>query len=155
MKDSITMYKYHGRQEYADEYALWITERLSDWIVGSKCECITGVPIHKKRLQKRGFNQAALLALKISNLTGIRYENDLLLRTKETKRQKELSAEERFFNLSDAFIYNKKNHEKIPESVLIIDDILTTGSTLDACARALKHAGVQKVCFIALCTGQV
>ena len=105
-------------------------------------EWIIPVPLHPKRLSKRGFNQSELLAEALSRRTGIPVLNDLLERKIHTDPQAGLSGKERRNNLKGAFSCKKS----LPaETVILVDDVITTGSTLSACAEALKKSGIQKV----------
>lgn len=162
MKNSVSKFKYHGRQEFAISYAKIIYDRLYDWISDLNAEVLIPVPAHKSRLKKRGYNQAALIASELSKLTKISTIDDFLIRTKKTERQKELNAEERRNNLSGAFelnpVYFKKfgeNSEEIFGSAIIVDDIFTTGSTMEECASVLRKIGVRNIYFICLCSTMI
>jgi predicted amidophosphoribosyltransferase len=101
------------------------------------------VPLHSKRLRQRGYNQAALLAGEIGRLTGLAVAEDRLVRQRDTIAQaRTATALERRANVRDAFICRKALDG---ESVLLIDDVCTTGATLDACAMAVKNAGAGSV----------
>ena len=149
---SIYRFKYNAKQEYAGYYANIIYNRLGDKIRSWDAKALIPVPIHKNRMKKRGYNQAYLIAKELSKLTGIPVENNLVKRKNETKVQKELGARERENNLKKAFIVNKNVVEL--KSVVIIDDIYTTGSTVDSIASLLKEKGVRKVYFISLSIGR-
>lgn len=151
MRKSIYSFKYNGRQEYAIFYAQQIYERLSDKIKLWNAEALIPIPIHKSKLRKRGYNQAYLIAKELSNLTGIPVKNDILIRQKNTTVQKNLNANERSSNLKNAFKI-AQNKVKL-SSAILIDDIYTTGSTIQACADALESSGVDKIYFISVCIG--
>ena len=110
------------------------------------------MPVHKSRLQSRGYNQAELVATELSRLTGIPVYKDLVRRVKKTIPQKALNIQERQNNLKKAFNINA-DVVKLNKTILI-DDIYTTGSTLDAVALELKKHGVESVYFITLCIGE-
>lgn len=135
--------RYFGT-ELARQYAAYIKEIAPDYIVP--------VPLHKGKLRQRGFNQAELLAEELAEQTGIPLYC-MLLKQKKTTDQKKLSGEQRKRNLSHAFAIDIKlcQKKKIPHTVLLIDDIFTTGSTMNACATVLKQYGVQNIYF--LCVG--
>lgn len=143
---SITRIKYTGAREYLDYYGLKSAELYGDRIKAMGIDAIVPIPVHKSRLKKRGYNQAAVLAHIIGSELGIPVYEDALCRNKKTAALKELNAAERLKNLTSAFYAGD-----IPEdmrSVLIVDDIFTTGATLEASTRCLKKAGVEKVyCF--------
>lgn len=102
------------------------------------------VPLDKRKLKKRGFNQSEEIAKEISKALKIPLIPDNLVKTKETQPQMELSEEERLINIKDAF--SVKNPDEIKnKKVLLVDDVYTTGSTMEECARVLKKAGVKEV----------
>ena len=105
------------------------------------------VPLHRSRLWRRGFNQAALVAAELSRRTGIASDALLLQRIKRTPTLKGLSLLQRRRTVAGAFSVEKaKNLKGI--RVVLVDDVLTTGSTANACARALKQAGAARVDFV-------
>lgn len=152
MSKSIYAFKYNGKREYACFYAKLIYGRLKNKIKMWDCEALVPVPVHKSKLKKRGYNQAAILAEELSKLCKIPVREDLISREKSTIVQKNLSAKDRENNLKKAFII-RKNSVKL-RSVAIVDDIYTTGSTIDAVAAKLHEAGVENVYFITLCIGR-
>lgn len=110
-----------------------------DW----KIDVILPVPLGKTRKKERGYNQAALIALPMALKLGLRYGGKNLVRVKETVSQVEYSAEQRKSNVHEAF--KARGNDLNGKNVLVIDDIITTGSTIDECAIALKGAGVKNV----------
>ena len=146
-------FKYAQRQEYAGFYAQAIRIYGGDAIQRMRPEVLVPVPIHKKKLQTRGYNQAEVLARQLTDQTGIPMEADLVLRKKNTLPQKELDHEERRRNLREAFAL-KHPDKKLPyKRILLVDDIYTTGSTVDALAALLKQAGAEEICFVAVAIG--
>lgn len=102
------------------------------------------VPLEKKKLKWRGFNQSEEIAKEVAKFFQISLITDCLLKTKRTKDQVNLSEKERKENLKGAFFI--KNREKILEKkILLIDDVYTTGTTMEECAKVLKKAGVKVV----------
>ncbi len=152
MSKSIYRFKYNGKREFASFYGRVIEERLEERIRNWNIDCMIPVPVHKSRLKKRGYNQAALIAKQISKRLDIPVYDDIVIRTHATGAQKELGALERQNNLKKAFKVTR-NVVKL-ESVLIVDDIYTTGATVDAVADCLKGAGVKRVFFVSLCIGR-
>ena len=152
MRKSIYRFKYNKRCEYATFYAEDIRRRFWDEICMMHADGIVPVPVHKSRLQSRGYNQAELVATELSRLTGIPVDKDLVRRVKKTIPQKALNIQERQNNLKKAFNINA-DVVKLNKTILI-DDIYTTGSTLDAVALELKKHGVESVYFITLCIGE-
>lgn len=152
MKKSIYRFKYGKRCEYAAFYARDICEKLSDEIRMMDADAIIPVPVHASRKRDRGYNQAELVAAELSRLTGITMYGKLVKRIRKTVPQKKLTIQERQNNLKKAFNIST-NVVKLNKTILV-DDIYTTGSTLDAVALELKRHGVTSVYFIALCIGE-
>ncbi len=151
VKNSIYRFKYHNKREYADVYAKEMMKACGHMIKMWNPDAIIPVPVHSSRLRSRGYNQAQLIAVQLGRLSGIPVDDVSLLRVKKTAPMKELGNSERIKNLQNAFQVNGK--VVIYSKVLIVDDIYTTGATFDACAKALKDAGVQRVYGISLCVG--
>jgi ComF family protein len=108
-----------------------------------KGEVIVPVPLYPKRLRERGYNQASLLAKELGRLVGLPIVEDSLIRVKDSVPQaRTRSAIERHQNVQDAFACNQRLEGR---QILLIDDVCTTGATLDACASALKAAGASSV----------
>jgi ComF family protein len=110
----------------------------------SHIDMVMPVPLHRKRLRQRGFNQALLLAHRMSEQYGIPLVFDNLERVRPTRPQVELSGEERVKNVTGAFAlrFPKKVEDK---HILVIDDVFTTGATMNECAAVLKRAGSSQV----------
>lgn len=164
--------KYNNKREYLDFFGAAMAKRYGNIIRRMEVDAIVPVPVHQSRLRKRGFNQAELLANVLGERLGIPVRPELLVRTKRTLPQKELSASERLKNLSGAFsageaLTGKHVSKRIkaawePEEsnlgktlkvrrVLLVDDIYTTGSTIEACSRVLRAAGVECVYAAVIC----
>ena len=106
-------------------------------------QLILPVPLHRHRLRQRGYNQALELARPLARSLRIPYRWDVLHRTRHTDAQTSLTAIERRRNLRNAFALRKD--AQLPAHVVLLDDVFTTGTTLDECARVLKRAGVERV----------
>ena len=152
MKKSIYQFKYGGRQEYAAFYAKEMGKRLGRKAASWKADALIPIPLHRSRQKKRGYNQAALIAEELGKQMQLPVIKDLLVREKKTTAQKNLSAAERENNLKRAFKI-ERNDVKL-NSVILVDDIYTTGSTIDAAAQCLKEAGVEKIYFLVLSIGK-
>ena len=110
------------------------------------CDVILPVPLHRLRLWQRRFNQAAFLSQLISQQTGIASLTDVLLRQRDTKRQVGLDASQRQKNVRKAFAVALERQQAIEgKTVLLVDDVRTTGATANACAEVLKQAGAARV----------
>lgn len=159
MKDSLSRFKFHDRREYAKTYAAGIVKIHGRWIRDLHPDIMIPVPVHKKKYIKRGYNQAQVLADQLSLLTGIPVNARILLRTSETKAMKNLGPVQRAINLQKAFTADIRELNRAEKScklkkVLLVDDIYTTGATMDACSRALISAGIQEVYAVTAATGQ-
>lgn len=151
IKKSIYQFKYHNKREYGGFYGKEISEKLGKRIKMWNPEAIVPVPLHKSRLIKRGFNQAEVLAQNIGKNLDIPVRNDIIVRCEKTRPQKELTDRDRRKNVENAFKINKNIVEL--KRLILVDDIYTTGSTIDACADVLKRSGVQEVYYVSLSIG--
>lgn len=157
MKESLSNFKYHSKKEYAKFYIDELTRLYGNQIRKLEPDVIVPVPIHRSKLLDRGYNQADILAKGFGGRLGITVLSDLLIRKKKTVPQKNLSDIERLRNLSEAFQLNDtvmKNYRKQMKRVLLVDDIYTTGSTIEACTNVLKRNDIAEVYFIVLCIGK-
>ena len=131
--------KHGDRLDLAKPSARWM---VSNGIDVLNVDIIVPVPLHWSRFLKRRYNQAALLGASVSKITSIKQIPDMLVRHKRTPAQKGLSRSERLENQRGAIKINKRLQPVIKGSnVLLIDDVMTTGATLSACAEACKEAG--------------
>lgn len=151
-KKSMAAVKYKNKREYLDFYAEAALHFCGERLRRMEADALVPVPVHPSRLRQRGFNQAEELAGRMAAGLGLPLCTDLLRRNKKTEPQKVLSPQERLKNLEKAFAAAPAPPQI--RSVILVDDIYTTGSTVEACARALKQAGVKKVYFFAVCIGQ-
>lgn len=148
---SMSAVKYKGRREYLDFYSAAVCRRFGKAIGRISPDALVPVPIHPSRRRTRGFNQAEILAQQIGRQLEIPVYPQGLKRAKKTLPQKQLNQEERLRNLRQAFVPGDLPREA--ETVLVVDDIYTTGSTMEACACALKAMGVSRVYGLTLCVG--
>lgn len=151
MQHSIAMFKYHNRREYAEVYAEEMYRRYRRFLQLCAPDVILPVPVHALKKRQRGFNQAELVARELGKKTGILVDTGYLVRIQKTTPQKELSRQQRKANLRKAFDIREKGVSY--ERVLLIDDIYTTGATMDAISDILKENGVKKVFFLTICVG--
>ena len=152
MHESIYRFKTKGRMEYAKFYAWDVCRHLSWEINDIGAEALIPVPLHSSRERMRGYNQAQALSQEMSMLLGIPTRTDIIKRVRKTVPQKELDELGRQNNLKKAFFISS-DVVKLKKAI-VIDDVYTTGSTIDAVAKVLKHHGVEKVYFITLCIGE-
>lgn len=148
MKQSLLRYKYYGSREYGKYYAESICRYAGADIMKWKPDVIVPVPLHRRKKRMRGFNQAADLAERTGKLLGIPVTEEIIYKIKETRSQKKLDADERKRNLKNAFqtVTSVKGLR-----ILVIDDVYTTGSTMEAMAECLLESGAEEVFFVTLC----
>jgi ComF family protein len=118
---------------------------ISGTLAEDRPDLVLPVPLHPKRLRARGFNPAATLARAIANCAGARLSTDLLIRKRDTPSQTQLGRRQRRANVSDAFACTRAS----VASIWLVDDVVTTGATLEEAARCLRRAGakhIQAVC---------
>lgn len=152
MKQSIYQMKFHNKREYADFYVRQMCRMLEPVLPLWRPQALIPVPLHKSKYRKRGFNQSLLLAEGIGKAFSIPVQGELVERIKATLPQKELNVKKRKNNLKNAF--KIKEHDVELNRVLIIDDIYTTGSTIDAISECLLERGVEEIYFAVLCIGK-
>lgn len=146
LKRAIYQFKYRQKRKLA----LPLADLMHHYLLEnpSPADLIVPVPLHMDRLRERGYNQAALLARKLSERSGLALEEGSLVRIKETAPQVALKADERRKNVRGAF---RGQGEKLEDrQVLIIDDVCTTGATLEACAEALREKGARTIWALVL-----
>jgi ComF family protein len=117
---------------------------------GPRPERIVPVPLHPRRLRERGFNPSALLARSLAREHRSRFDASLLLRVRDTPSQTGLGRRARRANLRGAF--QVRPGARAPQVIWLVDDVVTTGSTLIECARALRRAGARRV--VAICVAR-
>ncbi|BDD06404.1 ComF family protein [Aureibacter tunicatorum] len=130
--------KYENHPKIAVKLGNWLGAHIAEQNTLSAYNAIAPVPLHPKKLKIRGYNQSSLISAGISETLGIPVIDDLLVRTKHTETQTKKSRWERYKNTSEKF--NVNNPNDLPDKILIVDDILTSGATLTSCASAIhKH----------------
>lgn len=152
MRRSIAMFKYHNRREYAKFYAREMYRCQKRFLQSCAPEVILPVPVHKMKKRQRGFNQAELVAKELGKLIGVPVDTEYLIRKEKTAPQKELTRLQRKKNLKNAFAIGKTG--KIYERVLLVDDIYTTGATIDAISEILRKNQSKIIFFLAICVGR-
>ncbi|MBI1275311.1 ComF family protein [bacterium] len=137
----VTRLKYADSVHLAPLLAEWMLRHGQDMLAGA--DMLVPVPLHPSRLRQRMFNQSALLGEIIARKSGVSMHQEVLLRTRATAPQAGLSRNARKKNVSGAFSVGKMPLSG--QCVLLIDDVMTTGATLHACAKALRKAGAREV----------
>lgn len=141
--------KYSDRHESRRLLGRWLVEAGRELFAGT--DVIVPVPLTRWRLIRRQFNQAAILAREVAGATGIAMQPQALLKSRTTPPQVGLTREQRRENVRGAFTVSERRRHLIEgRNVLLIDDVITTGATVAACARALKAAGAVRVDVLAV-----
>ena len=152
VKESLHRIKYKGRKEYIDFYGKCIAKKYKNVITKLNPDYLVPIPIHRSRLVERNYNQATVLAHSISNELSkyginIAVNENIVHRMKNTRVLNKLDNDDRALELKNAFLSNDLSNI---ESVILVDDIYTTGSTIDSIAKTLKNAGVKNVYFVVI-----
>lgn len=150
--EAVFLYKFGRKPELAQFFADQLVQARGGWVLERRPQCIIPVPISRGKMRTRGFNQAGLIAELLGSRLGIPVQESALVRVRDTKAQKSLNPEQRMKNLKRAFTV-RREYLKGVKRVLLVDDIFTTGATIEHCACELCRAGVEKVWFLTLCTG--
>ena len=149
IRDLIHSFKYNQRTHLGYPLALLSLEGVSALSADHKPHLIIPVPLHRSRLRQRGFNQAVLLGRVLSRRLSLPMMMDALVRTRPTEPQIELSAAERRVNVKGAFSVARPDHVA-GKRILLLDDVMTTGSTMNECAKELKKAGAKMVIAVTI-----
>ncbi len=152
MKVSMYRFKYANRREYADFYAKEAGRQYEKWISRHEIEAIVPIPMYRGKKRLRGYNQAEVFAKKLGKELRLPVEGRLIERIRNTTPQKELNDRQRKDNLKGAFQL-RTNIVKY-KKLLLVDDIYTTGSTMDAVAGALIDGGAEQIYFLCICVGE-
>tara|TARA_B100000378_G_scaffold140835_1_gene113765 strand:- start:1343 stop:1804 length:462 start_codon:yes stop_codon:yes gene_type:complete len=145
VKEAIHNMKYRGLKAAAPELAELLANYLEEHPMPG--DVLTPVPLHPRRLRSRGYNQSALLAKELSKKLGLEMNQSLLIRAKNNQPQVSASRDERRENVQGSFRCDGRADGR---TVILVDDVATTGSTLSACAAVLKAAGASSVWCLVL-----
>lgn len=141
--NAVKRFKYYGAAYLGDFFAQYMPVP-PEW----ELDAIVPVPLHRIRQRVRGYNQSLLIAHALSKRTGIETRAELLVRTRHTRKQARLSREKRAKNLTGVFL---STADCTGLRIAIVDDVCTTGNTLNECAKALRAAGAKAVYGITAC----
>ncbi len=147
LRGAVHDFKFRGETARVRSLAALLSDTCRSFGVDS---AVVPVPLHRKRARQRGYDQVAMLATAVGNETG-QSVIEALTKERETPTQVGLSASERSLNLIDAFAVRPT--ASLPDHVILIDDVATTGSTLTECARALRRRGAQSVSAVVIAHG--
>lgn len=144
LKNSLKRFKFSNKPSHYRGFGKLLALKIQNTIKCEQVDLIVSVPMHKDKRRSRGYNQSELIAKYAAKQLGIPFNGDVLIKISESKSQSTLSRSDRLLNVNGLFktfddeVVNKKN-------ILIVDDIITTGSTLNQCCKALKKAGARSV----------
>tara|TARA_E500000331_G_scaffold263504_1_gene254506 strand:- start:166 stop:639 length:474 start_codon:yes stop_codon:yes gene_type:complete len=137
--------KYHGARMILRDMTSWLDRSpgFREYLEGT---VLIPVPLHRRRLGKRGFNQSEWIAHSFRKAVGPSVEvMDILKRKKNTPTQTELDRSERKVNVKNAFALKRRNRLRKEDRIMLIDDVFTTGATLNACAQVLRDHGFKRI----------
>ncbi|NEQ36527.1 MAG: ComF family protein [Okeania sp. SIO3I5] len=154
LKRAIAAMKYEDNPQIARPLGYWLAD---GWLASSVANLdkvvVVPIPMHKKKQRERGFNQAELLANSFCEATGLQIRRNGLARVKQTQALFGLSRGERLETVKDAFVVGKDLRNRRPRvSVLLVDDIYTTGATVNSAIEVLRKGGIRVVGVLAIAT---
>lgn len=152
LKAGMYRFKYGNRRCYSKFFAKDAVDIWGEWLLKKRVDAIIPVPMYRDKQKLRGYNQADVFAKALSKITGIEVESNLITRMRDTAPMKGLEGAERKANLKSAFKIVKSDVRL--RRVLIVDDIYTTGTTIDYVAFLLKKAGVDEIYCLYVCVGR-
>lgn len=141
--------KYKNPKKIGETLAYWHYNLLKKVLFTDKIDLIIPVPMHNKRQRKRGYNQITYYAKTLAQVLNAKYLPKVLIKTKETKTQSKQSRKERFTNMLDSFELNSEI-DITGKHILLVDDIITTGATIQACVASLEKAKGVKISIAAI-----
>lgn len=153
----MSAFKYQNRRRLADFFIKELLIQHTAFLENLGIDAVIPVPVHRNKYKKRGYNQAELLSRQIALFLNLSHYPDMLIRSVDTLPQKQFSPQARLTNLTKAFYFNSRYDKLLSEntsfSILLIDDIYTSGATMEACTRVLQDAGAANVYVLSICIG--
>lgn len=146
------MLKYENALWVAPDMAVILQNCLKAEFAGCEFDLVVPVPLHHVRRRERGFNQSAVLARELGRRIECQSRPGALRRIRPTTTQTHLTASQRLSNVKNAF-QCRKEKDLVGQRVLLLDDVMTTGATVNACAKALKHGGASSVHVLTVARG--
>ncbi|VAX16928.1 hypothetical protein MNBD_NITROSPINAE04-110 [hydrothermal vent metagenome] len=150
VRELIHKFKYQGASGLARILAKLGECKIVPWLAGYSGAVMIPVPLHRSKLLSRGYNPPYLLALRFARMAGLKVVEGSLRRIRNTRPQFGLKADERIKNVKGAFKVLNRNDIK-GRTVIVFDDVYTTGATMDACCKAIKKAKPERILVSALC----
>lgn len=149
IREKILLYKFFENSYLYKTFAKIIIKNKKIYGFLKLYDIIISVPMYKNKKAVRGYNQSELIAKEIAKQMDLSFEKDVLIKQKNTKVQSTLTGKQREENIKGAFAIT--NSESIKnKKVILIDDIYTTGSTVNECSKVLKQAGTQEICVVTI-----
>lgn len=149
LQTAIHYLKYQGFKTIANQFGAFMEDRLRQMSLPVNQTLLIPVPLHKTRLRERGYNQSTLLCSAIAAETDLIYDDSILKRIRYTESQTRLNASERQKNVENAFkVFNSEKIEN--KLIILVDDVITTGSTMNACAKVLMNNGAKAVYLLSI-----
>jgi ComF family protein len=149
LQGAIHHWKYEGKTHLTPFFAEWMAEGLNRYWEPDSLDLLIPVPLHPQRLRQRGFNQALLLVKELSRRTGLPYQKTILQKKKSTIPQVNLNSVEREKGVRGTF-HVIGREELLGKSVLLVDDVYTTGATVNECSKVLLRGGAERVDVLTL-----
>ncbi len=149
IRNKIIDYKFNEKAYLSKTFQKMITKNEKIYRFLKKYDIILYVPMFKKRKEERGYNQTELIAIELAKTLGIKIEKNNLIKVKDTKKQSTLTKLERADNVKNVFAIQKPDRI-INKNIIIVDDIYTTGSTLNECSKTLKKSGAAEIAIITI-----
>jgi ComF family protein len=136
--------KYDGFESVGRQLGESLGITMQEWNI--QADILIPIPLHKAKRRERGFNQAEQIARGVASVTGVEVCDDAIRRVKHTQTQTQLNSDERKKNMEAAFAFNLSRSKRIDgKTCVLIDDVITTGATIEACAQELMGAGASTV----------
>ena len=146
MREIVHQMKYGGMTSAGIEFGKILGRQILDGGRHDTPALLVPVPLHRIRRRERGYNQSESICRGIAAVTGMSIRSDLLIRKSNTSSQTKLTLEERRENVKVAFAVNEKRGKELHDAdIILVDDVITTGATIEACARTLLAAGAARV----------
>ncbi len=152
VRECILRFKYNREMYFGPHLVDWLVGAAQRWIDWREIDAIVPVPLHPRKERQREFNQAEYLAAGLSKVVSVPVLKRNLRRIRDTPTQTKLDAEARMKNLRDAFGVRDEKAFK-GKRLVILDDVFTTGATMDSCAKTLRKAGAKDVSALAVARG--